>query len=61
MRKRILIKAAEAAGIDFRSRDAYKDILELSLLEQDPVQTTKAIFQFVKENEEVFEVLGGQI
>ncbi|NGX26196.1 MAG: 50S ribosomal protein L10 [Chlamydiae bacterium] len=59
VRKRVLLKAAEASGIT----------LDPALLEghigvvfayEDPISTTKALFAFAKENKETLEVLAGQ-
>ena len=59
VKKRVLIKAAQEAGL----------VLDPGLLQghiaivfaiQDPVQTTKVVYQFCKENTEVLEVIGGQ-
>ncbi|SRR5581483_556271 len=59
VKKRVLVKAAQDAGV----------VLDPALLQghiavvfatQDPVQTTKVVFQFCKENEEVLDVIGGR-
>lgn len=59
VKKRVLVKAAQDAGV----------VLDPALLQghiavvfanQDPVQTTKVVYQFCKENEEVLDVIGGR-
>jgi large subunit ribosomal protein L10 len=59
VKKRVLLKAAQVAGV----------VLDPALLQghiavvfanEDPIQTTKAVYQFCKENEEVLEVIGGR-
>lgn len=59
VKKRVLVKAAQDAGV----------VLDPALLQghiavvfanQDPVQTTKVIYQFCKENAEVLDVIGGR-
>jgi large subunit ribosomal protein L10 len=59
VRKRILLKAAAAAGVtlDLAQLEGH---IALIFAEQDPVQTTKAVFKFRQENEEVLEVIGGR-
>jgi len=58
LRKRILIKAAEAAG-------AKLDVdlpghIGLVLLGKDPLETTKAVFKLSKETDKAVEVIGGR-
>ncbi len=59
MRKRILVKAAKEAGVE----------LDLSELEghigmvfagEDPIETTKIIFKFSKDNDNALSVIGGR-
>ena len=59
VRKRIFMKAAQAAGIEFQ-KDALEGHIGVVFALKDPVQVTKALYQFSKENEEVFTVLGGR-
>lgn len=59
MRKRILIKAAEAAGITLNVGELPGHI-GLVLVGQDAIETTKIIFQFGKENENKVDVVGGR-
>jgi large subunit ribosomal protein L10 len=58
VRKRILVKAAQTAGITL-TEDFLQGHVGIVFAETDPVQTTKAFFQFSKENENLFHVLGG--
>lgn len=59
VRKRILIKAAEAAGfmIDLSTLEGHIGVI---FAEKDPVQVTKVIYQFSQANEDLFTVLGGR-
>lgn len=59
VRKRILIKAAKAAGLSL-DEDLLKGHIGVVFADEDVVQSTKAFFQFSKENEGLFQVLGGQ-
>jgi len=59
VRKRILLKAAEAAGISLDSA-ALEGHIAVVFADQDPIQTTKAVFKFRQENEDMLEVLGGR-
>lgn len=59
VRKRILIKAAEAAGIQIDKAMLDGHVAVVFALE-DPIELTKALYQFAKENEDVFHVLGGR-
>lgn len=59
MRKRMLMKAAEGEGVSL-SREMLKGHVGVAFTLDDPIQFTKALYQFSKENEEVLEVLGGQ-
>lgn len=60
VKKRILLKAAEASGctIEPALLDGYH--VGVVFAEADPVQVTKAVFKFRQENEELLEVLGGR-
>lgn len=57
--KRMLIKAAAAEGMTF-DRKNLEGHIGIVFASADPVQVTKAIYAFAKENEAVLEVLGGQ-
>lgn len=59
VKKRVLMKAAETCGFTL-DRDMLDGHIGVVFADQDPLQTTKALFQFSKENEEVFTVLGGR-
>jgi large subunit ribosomal protein L10 len=59
MRKRILMKAAKAAGIQFEPSQ-LKGHIGLIFAVQDPILTTKAVFKFKQENEDVLEIMGGR-
>jgi len=59
VRKRILMKAAAAAGFNLEPGFLEGHIGIVFALE-DPVQVTKALFQYSKDHEEVFKVLGGR-
>lgn len=60
VRKRVLLKAAEDAGIsfDFAELDGH---VGLVFLGGDPIETTKFVYRFSKEREKVINVLGGRI
>lgn len=59
VRKRVLLKAAEAAGfsLDYSALEGHIGVVFTG---QDPVQSTKAIYKFAKENEDVLHVLAGR-
>jgi large subunit ribosomal protein L10 len=59
VKKRILLKAANAAGVALDPAILAGHIAVIFALE-DPVQTTKAVFKFKQDNEEVLEVIGGR-
>lgn len=59
VKKRVLIKAAQDAGVALDPA-LLQGHIAVVFANEDPVQTTKAVFQFRKENEEVLEVLGGR-
>lgn len=59
VRKRVLIKAAQAAGISLNV-DELEGHIAVIFTQADPVTTTKLVFQFSKDNEDVLKVLGGQ-
>ncbi len=58
VRKRILLKAAQASGlkIDTGSLEGHIGVI---FVEQDPVEVTKAVCQFQDENKGIFQVIGG--
>lgn len=59
MRKRILLKAAEAAGLTLDAAQLEGHIAVVFSM-QDLLQTAKAVFKFKTDNEEVLEVIGGR-
>ncbi len=59
VRKRILLKAAEAAGVKL-DIDALPGHVGLVYAGMDPFETTKAVFQFSKENDKKVAVIGGR-
>jgi large subunit ribosomal protein L10 len=60
MRKRVLIKAAEAAGIALDVKDLPGHI-GLVYATQDPLELTKMVIQFGEDNDKAIEVIGGRI
>lgn len=59
VRKRVFNKAAEAKGISLDSKFLQGHI-GIVFTGEDAIETTQAVFQFSKENPDVFDVLGGQ-
>ena len=59
VRKRILLKAAEAEGITL-DQSALEGHIGVVYANEDPISTTKALYGFMKKNEDLFEVIGGQ-
>lgn len=59
VRKRVLLKAAENAGmpLDLSSLPGH---IGLVFLGQDPIETTKMVFKFSQDREKVIEVIGGR-
>lgn len=59
VKKRVLVKAAQASGValDVDTLDGHIAIIFLS---EDPFATTKAIYKFSDENEKVLDILGGR-
>lgn len=60
VRKRILLKAADSAGIKLNLKDLPGHI-GLVFAGHDPIETTKFVFRFSQENEKVIQVVGGRI
>ena len=58
VRKRVFLKAAQEAGIEF-TREELEGHLAVVFAKEDPIQTTKALFKFSKDNAGVFEVRAG--
>jgi large subunit ribosomal protein L10 len=59
VKKRVLIKAAQVAGVEL-DPTLLQGHIAVVFAGQDPIQTTKIVYQFSKENEEVLEVIGGR-
>jgi large subunit ribosomal protein L10 len=59
VRKRLLVKAAERAGIAL-SEDVLAGHIGVVFTDRDPVSVTKVLFAFSKENDDLLEVLGGR-
>ncbi len=59
VKKRVLVKAAKDAGVELDPA-LLQGHIAVVFANQDPVQTTKVVYQFCKENEEVMEVIGGR-
>ncbi len=59
IRKRILLKAAQAAGCAI-DRALLEGHIGVIFADEDLFQTAKAVFKFKGENEEVLEVIGGR-
>jgi large subunit ribosomal protein L10 len=58
LRKRILLKAAENAGVKL-DLTALEGHIGLVFLGEDPIETTKAVFKFSQERDQVIKVRGG--
>lgn len=59
-RKRVLVKAFEDAGIKLDPVIALDGHIGLVFLGTDPIETTKIVFKFSKERENVLQVIGGR-
>lgn len=59
VKKRIFLKAAQAAGITF-DRGLFEGNIGIVFASEDPVEVTKQVFEFGKEAESQLEVLTGQ-
>jgi large subunit ribosomal protein L10 len=60
VRKRILIKAAMAAGIPL-TRDALDGHIGLVYAGKDPLETAKYVFNYSRDNEGTVKIIGGHI
>lgn len=60
MRKRVLIKAAEAAGISLDVK-ALPGHIGLVYAKKDPIEMTKLVIKFGEDNDKAIEVVGGRI
>lgn len=59
VKKRILVKAAASLGLDI-NEDTLEGHIALASSPEDGVSTTKALFDFAKENKDMLKVLGGR-
>lgn len=59
VKKRVLKKAAEAAGFSV-DLEALEGHIAIVFAKNDPVKVTKAIFKFSEENKELLAFLGGR-
>jgi large subunit ribosomal protein L10 len=59
VKKRVFLKAAEDGGVTL-DPSMLEGHIGVIFAHEDPITTTKALFAFAKENEEIFEVLAGQ-
>ncbi|MCE2983560.1 MAG: 50S ribosomal protein L10 [Parachlamydia sp.] len=59
VRKRVLFKAAQDAGIELEE-SALEGHIGLVFLGEDPIEATKAVYQFSQEQDKVIQVLGGR-
>ena len=59
MRKRVLIKAAQAAGVSLDLK-ALPGHIGLVYTAQDPIEMTKLVFKFSEENGKAIQVVGGR-
>lgn len=59
MRKRILIKAAKAAGVEL-DLDTLPGHIGLVYASNDPIEMTKFVFKFGQENDKAVQVVGGR-
>ena len=60
MRKRVLIKAAEAAGVSL-DLSALPGHIGLVYAIKDPIEMTKFVIQFSESNDKAIQVVGGRI
>src|SRR6186997_2368114 len=59
VRKRVLLKAAEAAGISL-NLETLPGHIGLVFTGKDAIETTKTVFKFSQENNQAIEVVGGR-
>lgn len=59
MRKRVLIKAAQNAGVAL-DLDALPGHIGLVYAPKDPIEMTKLVLKFSQENDKTIEVIGGR-
>lgn len=58
VKKRVFLRAAEEAGITI-DKEMLKGHIGIVYSSEDTVATTKAVYKFKKENDELLDVLGG--
>lgn len=59
VRKRVLVKAAEAAGVTL-DLEALTGHIGLVFTGLDPIETTKSVFQFAAQSNNAIEIIGGR-
>jgi large subunit ribosomal protein L10 len=59
VKKRVLVKAAQAANVELDPA-LLQGHIAVIFADQDPIQMTKAVYQFRQENEDLLEVIGGR-
>jgi large subunit ribosomal protein L10 len=59
VRKRVFIKAAEAAGITLKE-DALEGHVGILFTRNDPIEMTKVTYQFIKDHPDALHVLAGR-
>lgn len=59
VRKRVLLKAANDAGVEF-DNSALTGHIGIVFLGEDPIESTKVVFKFGKDRENVIQVVGGR-
>lgn len=59
VRKRVLLKAAEDAGLELES-SALPGHIGIVFLGEDPIEATKLVFKFSQDKEKVIQIIGGR-
>ncbi|MBI5345905.1 MAG: 50S ribosomal protein L10 [Chlamydiae bacterium] len=59
VKKRVLIKALEKCGLTFKI-DEFPGHIGVVFVKGDPAASIKLVFNFCKENEEIFKVIAGK-
>lgn len=60
VRKRVLIKAAEASGVNL-NLDTLPGHIGLVFMGKDPIETTKVVFKFSQDTNKAIEVVGARL
>lgn len=60
VKKRVFIKALEAAGISY-DVDQLPGHIGIIFAAQDPIEITKTVLKFSKENDDAFALIGGRL